>query len=131
MAVRTAVGEKAFLRASYTYLDAKDLDADASLIRRPRHRASATAGDGFGKGGSVSLTAIFTGARPDRDAADFTTLVENPSYLRLDAALTLPPLVRSLSPWVRVRTSSARAYAEVSGFPAPGRRFLAGLEAAF
>ena len=91
VAVRTAVGEKAFLRASYTYLDAQDLDADEPLIRRPRHRASLTGGLGLRAGGSWSVTGIFTGARPDRDAADFTTVVESPSYLRVDAALTLPP----------------------------------------
>ncbi len=131
VAVRTAVGERAFLRASYTYLDATDLDAHAPLIRRPRHRASLTAGSGFGAGGSWSLTGIFTGARPDRDAADFTAIVESPSYVRVDAALTLPPLVLSLSPWVRVTNLLDREYAEVNGFPAPGRRFLAGLEASF
>lgn len=131
LAVRTAVGERAYLRASYTVLDAKDVDADAPLIRRPRDRASLTAGSGFGKGGSFSVTAIFVGARTDRDAADFTTVVESPSYLRVDAAVTLPPLVWSFSPWVRVTNAFNRAYAEVNGFPAPSRRFLAGIEASF
>ncbi len=131
VAVRTAVGQRAFLRASYTYLDARDLEADEPLIRRPRHRASLTAGTGFGKGGSWSLTGIFTGARPDRDAADFATLVESPAYFRLDAALTLPPFLGRLSPWVRMTNVFDRAYEEVNGFPAPRRRFLAGLEASF
>lgn len=131
VAVRTAVGGRAFLRASYTYLDAQDLDAGAPLIRRPRNRASLTAGSGFGKGGSWSVTGIFVGARADRDAADFTTVVESPSYLRVDAAVALPPLVWSLSPWVRVTNVFNREYAEVNGFPAPSRRFLAGIEASF
>ncbi len=130
-AVRTAVGERAFLRASYTYLDAEDLDAREPLLRRPRHRASLTAGSGFGAGGSWSVTGIFVGARPDRDAADFTTPVENPSYFRMDAAATLPPVVWALSPWARVTNVLGKGYAEVAGFPAPGRRFLAGLEASF
>jgi len=131
VAVRTAVGERAFLRASYTYLDARDADTDAPLIRRPTHMASATVGSGFGKGGSWSLVGLFTGARPDRDAADFTTVVESPSYFRLDAAVTLPPVVFALAPWARVTNVFGREYAEVNGFPAPGRRFLAGLVAAF
>ena len=74
---------------------------------------------------------MWVGARPDRDAADFTTLVEDPSYLRLDAAVTLPPVVLSLAPWARVTNLLGRDYAEVNGFPAPGRRFLAGLEVGF
>ncbi len=74
---------------------------------------------------------MWVGARPDRDAADFTLLVEDPSYLRVDTALTLPPLVLSLAPFIRVTNLLGRDYVEASGFPAPGRRFLAGLEAAF
>jgi vitamin B12 transporter len=131
VAVRTAVGGRAFLRASYTYLDARDLDAGEPLIRRPRHRASLTAGSGFGSGGSWSVTGLFVGARPDGDAADFTKIIENPSYVRVDAAVTLPPVLLSLSPWARVTNLLGREYAEVNGFPAPGRRFLAGLEASF
>jgi vitamin B12 transporter len=130
-AVRTAVGERAFLRAAYTYLDAEDLDAHEPLIRRPRHRASLTAGSGIGAGGSWSVTGMWVGARPDRSSADFTTPVEEPSYLRVDAAMTLPPVVWALSPWIRVTNLLGREYAEVNGFPAPGRRFLAGLVASF
>jgi vitamin B12 transporter len=130
-AVRTAVGDRAFLRVSYTYLDAKDVDADAPLLRRPRHRASLTAGSGFGAGGSWSATFLWVGARPDLSSVDFTTPVEQPSYLRVDAAVTLPPVVLSLSPWIRVTNLLGREYAEVNGFPAPGRRFLAGLGASF
>jgi hypothetical protein len=51
--------------------------------------------------------------------------------LRVDAAVTLPPLALSLAPFVRVTNVLGRDYVEVSGFPAPKRRFLAGLEAAF
>ena len=131
VALRTPVGARSFVRASYTYLDAKDLDTDTFLLRRPRHRASATYATTFVSGGSVSLTAMWVGARPDRDATDFTVLVENPSYLRIDAALTLPPLALSLAPFVRVTNLLGRDYVEASGFPAPQRRFLAGLEAAF
>ena len=130
-AVRTAIGERVFLRAAYTYLDAEDVEARAPLIRRPRHRASLTAGSGFGNGGSWSATGVFVGARPDLSAADFATPVESPSYVRLDAAVTLPPVVLSFSPWIRVTNLLGKEYAEVNGFPAPGRRFLAGLEASF
>ncbi len=131
VALRSPVGARSFVRASYTYLDAKDLDADTFLLRRPRHRASATWGTTFVSGGAVSLTAMWVGRRPDRDAADFTRLVENPSYLRVDASLTLPPLALDLAPFVRVTNLLGRDYAEASGFPAPGRRFLAGVEKAF
>ena len=131
VALRTPVGARAFVRASYTYLDAKDLDAGTFLVRRPRHRASATYATTFVSGGSVSLTGIWVGARPDRDAVDFTSLVEDPSTLRVDAALTLPHIAFSLAPFIRATNLLGRDYVEASGFPAPGRRFLAGLEASF
>ncbi len=131
VALRTPVGARSFVRASYTYLDAKDLDAGRFLVRRPRHRASATYATTFGSGGTLSLTGMWVGARPDRDAADFTRLVEDPSTLRVDAALTLPRIARSLAPFIRLTNLLGREYVEASGFPAPGRRFLAGLEASF
>jgi vitamin B12 transporter len=131
VALRTPVGARSIVRASYTYLDAKDLDASEFLVRRPRHRASATYATTFVSGGAFSLTGMWVGARPDRDAADFTKLVEDASYLRVDAAVTLPPLAFSLAPFVRMTNLLGRDYVEASGFPAPGRRFLAGLAAAF
>ncbi len=129
--VRTAVGAHSVLRASYTYLDAKDVDASAFLVRRPRHRASATYATTFVSGGAFSLTGIWVGRRADRDVQDFSKLVEDPSYVRVDGAVTLPPLAFSLAPFVRVTNLFGRAYEEASGFPAPGRRFLAGLATAF
>jgi vitamin B12 transporter len=131
VALRTPVGARSTVRVSYTYLDAKDLDANEPLVRRPRHRASATYATTFVSGGAFSLTGMWVGARPDRDAVDFTKLVEDASYLRVDTAVTLPPLAFSLAPFVRVTNVLGRRYVEASGFPAPGRRFLAGLATAF
>ena len=131
IALRSAVGTRSTVRASYTYLDARDVDTGTLLVRRPRHRASATYATSFVSAGSASVTAMWVGARRDGDAVDFTKIVEDPSYLRVDAAITLPPLALSLAPFVRVTNLLGRNYVEVSGFPAPGRRFLAGLEAAF
>jgi len=131
LALRTSVGARSIVRVSYTYLEAKDLDLNEALVRRPRHRASATYATTFVSGGAFSLTGMWVGARSDRDAADFTKIVEDASYLRVDTAVTLPPLVLSLAPFVRVTNLLGKEYAEASGFPAPGRRFLAGLAAAF
>jgi len=123
--LRTPVGARSIVRASYTYLDAKDLDASEFLVRRPRHRASATYATTFVSGGAFSLTGMWVGARPDRDAADFTKLVEDASPGAGN------PLAFSLAPFVRMTNLLGRDYVEASGFPAPGRRFLAGLAAAF
>lgn len=128
--LRTALGASWFARASYTYLKATDLDLDQPLIRRPTHRASATLGRTYERGASWDITGIFVGRRADRDFLDFSRPVESPSYFRLDASVTLPPFFR-LAPFARVTNIFDRRYQEVNGYDAPGRRFLAGLEAAF
>jgi vitamin B12 transporter len=120
-----------FARASYTFLDATDLDTGLSLLRRPKNRVAATVGKSFGAGASFEVTGVWVGSRLDRDAIDFTRLVEMPPYFRLDLAATAPRLLWNVAPFVRVTNVFGSAYQEASGFPAPGRRFLAGLDVAF
>lgn len=130
-ALRGDLGNGFLARISYGTLDARDLDTGLALLRRPYNRAAATVGRSFAKGGSFEVTAHFVGSRPDLDASDFVTRVGMPSYVTFDVAGTLPPLVYHLAPYARVTNLLGRAYAEAAGFPAPGRRFLLGLSAAF
>lgn len=130
-ALRGDLGGGLFARVSYGYLDARDLDTGLPLLRRPFNRAAATVGKTFAKGGSFEVTARFVGSRPDLDVADFVTRVTMPSYVTIDLAGTLPPLLFHLAPYARVTNLLDRDYAEAAGYPAPGRRFLAGLAAAF
>ena len=128
--LRTAAFSGWFARASYTYLVATDLDSDQPLVRRPKHRASATVGRTYSGGASWNVTGLFVGRRADRDFQDFSRPVEDPSYFRLDISVTLPPLFH-VAPFARVTNLLDKQYQEVNGYPAPGRRFLAGLEAGF
>jgi vitamin B12 transporter len=118
-------------RASYTYLDATDVDSGLPLLRRPKNRVAATVGRSFASGASAELSGTWVGSRLDRDATDFTKIVEMPAYLRVDVAATSPRFLGVLSPYVRITNLLGASYAEVSGFPAPGRRFLAGIETSF
>src|SRR5262249_10582929 len=83
--LRTGVGAAWFARASYTYLEATDLDANAPLVRRPKHRASATIGRTYGpeaggaRGASWSVTGMYVGSRDDRDFLNFAKPVVDPS----------------------------------------------------
>ncbi|HQR45417.1 MAG TPA: TonB-dependent receptor [Thermoanaerobaculia bacterium] len=131
VAVRGDLGGGLFARVSYGYLDARDLDTGLALLRRPYNRAAATVGKSYAKGGSFEATLRFVGSRPDLDAADFVTRVTMPSYVTVDLAGTLPALLFHLAPYARVANLLDRDYAEAAGFPAPGRRFLMGLAAAF
>jgi vitamin B12 transporter len=130
-AVRGDLGRGFTARIAYTYLDATDEETGLPLLRRPKNRASATAGRSFAGGASFQATALWVGSRLDRDAADFTQVVTMPSYFRLDVAATAPRLLWGVAPFVRVTNLLGSSYAEASGFPAPGRRYLAGLDVAF
>jgi vitamin B12 transporter len=112
----------------YTYLDAQDRDTGFSLIRRPRHRAFVAASWQAIASLTVSPRATFVGSRADNDALTGQR-VENPSYVRLD--LFARYNLRPLAPYVRLENLADRHYEEVDGYPAPRRRFAAGLEARF
>lgn len=128
--LRGAITSALWARASYVWLDAEDLDTGLPLLRRPRHRASATVGGDLGRGATAELTGLFVGARDDVDATTYRR-VTSPSYVRLDAAVTGPRFLGRLAPYVRATNLLGRVYSEVAGFPSPGRRFVAGLDVAF
>ncbi len=117
-------------RVSYAYLDAEDRDTGLPLLRRPRHRASATLAASLPRGASAELTGLFVGARDDVDAATFAR-VTSPSYLRLDLAATGPRLLEHVAPFVRVTNLLGREYVEVAGYPSPGRRFVTGVDLSY
>jgi vitamin B12 transporter len=112
----------------YTYLDAQDRDSGLPLIRRPRHRAFVAASWKATESLTVSPRATFVGSRADNDALTGQR-AEDPSYVRLDlfARYDLKPV----APYVRLENLGDRRYEEVDGYPAPRRRFAAGLEARF
>ena len=112
----------------YTYLDAQDRDSGLSLIRRPRHRAFVAASWKATESLTVSPRATFVGSRSDNDALTGQR-VQDPFYVRLDlfARYDLKPV----APYVRLENLADRRYEEVDGYPAPRRRFAAGLEARF
>ena len=130
-ALRGEIGGGFFARVSYTYLDATDLDTGLPLLRRPKNRASATVGVSLKGGASFQATGAWVGSRLDRDAVDFTQLVTMPSYVRFDVAATAPRVLGHVAPFLRVANVFGSGYEEASGFPAPGRRFLAGLDVGF
>ncbi len=128
--LRGALSASSWARASYTWLDTEDLDTGLPLLRRPKQRASVTLGQDLGRGASTELTGHWVGERDDVDAATYAR-VTSPAYFRVDTALTGPPVLGGLSPFARVTNLLDRDYAEVAGFPSPGRRFVAGLDLAF
>jgi vitamin B12 transporter len=128
IALRQDLARTLSVDAGYTYLDALDRGTGLALIRRPRH--SAFFGASWQALGRLSLAprATFVGSRPDSDALTGQR-VESPSFLRLD--LFARYSLGFVAPYARVENLADRRYGEVNGYPAPRRRFAAGLEARF
>jgi vitamin B12 transporter len=125
---RVDVAKFLALDAGYTYLDATDRTTGDPLIRRPRHRAFLSADVRPVGGLSIVPRAVFVGSRADRDALTGAP-VENPSYVRVDLFARYD--FTRFAPYARVENLTDRRYEEVAGYPAPRRRWSAGLEAKF
>ncbi len=122
---RGDIGAGVALDAGFTYLQATDLGTGLALIRRPRD--SAFVGLVLHPLAALEIAprAVFVGRRPDNDALTGRR-TEDASYLRFDLAARYP--LGTLVPYLRVQSLTDRAYAEVNGFPATGRRYSVGLE---
>ena len=113
------------LDAGYTYLQATDLETGLGLIRRPRDSAFAGLVVRPLAALEIAPRVIFVGRRPDNDALTGER-IEDPSYTRIDLSARYP--LGTLVPYLRIQNLSDRSYAEVDGYPAPGRRYAFGLE---
>ncbi|HYR45548.1 MAG TPA: hypothetical protein VER78_00990, partial [Thermoanaerobaculia bacterium] len=68
------------------------------------------------------------GRRADVDALSFQR-VESPSFVRYDLSVRYE--LARLVPYARLENVTDHRYEEVNGYPAPRRRYAAGLEARF
>ena len=118
----------ATVRVNATYLDAEDLTQGLPLLRRPEWSGNlvATGRHGAFRG---SLVGRYVGRRDDVDPVTFGR-AENPSYVRFDAAGQWEAL-SWLAPYARIENLGDRDYAEVLGFPAPGRKLVGGVALTF
>jgi vitamin B12 transporter len=147
VASEAAPGGALRVTAAYTFLDTRvtrggpDTGSTAlflagqSLIRRPWHSATLGLSYRLGRRGSVMLTALYTGRRPDVDYRTFRrdTL---PSYTRVDVAGQLDLLrpqrgAPGLAVVGRVENLFDRSYQEVTNFPARRRNVFLGGELRF
>jgi vitamin B12 transporter len=116
------------LRLAGTYLEAENRDTGDDLLRRPQESASLVA-TFLPRRWSLTGVARYVGDRPDFDPASGAP-ADNPSYLRLDLAASFQAGKR-LSPYARIENLADEEYAEVLGYPAPGRTLVGGVHVAF
>ncbi len=114
--------------ASYRYLDARDRETGLLLIRRARNSASVGVTVEPLPGLDLSPRAALVGPRADFDAIS-RDRIRDPGYVRIDFFARYRAGL--FAPYVRMENLADRSYAEVDGYPAPGRRWAGGLEVRF
>jgi vitamin B12 transporter len=120
------------VRAAYTWLDTKDLDAGGPLVRRPRNSGSVDLDWKICPRVEATAHALFTGGRTDNNYDDFTQppVVTLSSYTKVDLGLSYR-VSKNFSVYGRVENLLDEKYQEAYGFPALGRFFAAGVIARF
>lgn len=111
-----------------TYLDTEGEDG-LSLLRRPRFTASWTLNGNVSKKWSGDITVLWVDTRADIDPETLERS-EAASYTTVNLAIAWDAWQR-LSITARALNVLDADYEEVLGYPAPGRRFLAGLRYGF
>jgi vitamin B12 transporter len=115
-----------YLQANY--LDAKG-DDGLRLLRRPRFSASWTINGTLSAKWSGDFTLRWVDARDDIDPATFQR-TKNDSYMTTNVSVAWRAW-NKLEITARVINLRGEQYEEVLGYPAPGRRFMAGLRLDF
>jgi len=114
------------LKTSYTYMKTKDCDTNEKLLRRPEHTlsfAAAYENEFF----TISSNIIYVGERRDIDYQNFGSIRDLPSYNVFDFKLIIP-VIKNFEIFTIITNTFDREYEEILGYPAPGRRFEAGLK---
>lgn len=113
------------LRADYTFTEAIDEDLKQDLLRRPRHKASLTAGWTPIDPLLLSATLLYIGETADVDRATFAR-VELPSFFLVNVAADYK-LNDNLALFGRVDNVFDEDYENPDGFLGPGVAAYAGL----
>lgn len=119
-------------RASYTWLNAEDLDTDTELIRRPEHSGSVNVNWQICPKLEVDANALFVGQCADENFDDpsLPPNVTDSSYTKVDLALRWH-VQKHLEVFARAENLLDEHYQEAFGYPALGRGFYSGLRAQF
>ncbi len=110
--------------AQVTFLDTHDGSGGGPLLRRPRWSGAYTLTGSVGAALRGDLTVLYVGARSDVDPVTFATRRVG-GFVTADLAAAVP-VSAGLELTVRFANLLNRVYEEVLGYPAPGRRVMAG-----
>jgi vitamin B12 transporter len=120
------------VRVAYTWLDTKDLDTGAELVRRPQSSGSLDLDWKICPRLEATARAVFTGSRTDNNFDDPTQppVVTLSEYTKVDLGLSYR-VCKNFSVYGRVENLLDEQYQEAYGFPALGRFVAVGVIARF
>ncbi len=125
LGVKVRLVEGTLFAASYTYLDARDLTAEARLLRRPRHAASIDLSHQL-RAFTLGLGATFAADAVDVDAVTYANIAgEDYVVARLYGAWQVTERLKLTA---RVENLFDEEYAVVNGFPSLGIGAFAGAQ---
>ncbi len=116
------------LRTGLTWLNAEDGDGVA-LLRRPQWSGHLSLGGRFPGAVEGEAALIWVGRRPDVDAVTFAR-VQQGGFVTASVSAAVP-LGGGVRLRARVDNVADRAYEEVNGYPALGRRVIVGADFAW
>jgi vitamin B12 transporter len=119
-------------RASYTWLNAEDLDNNTELIRRPEHSGSVNVNWKICPKFEADANVLFLGQCADENFDDpsLPPNVTDSCYTKLDLALCWHAQ-KHLEVFARAENLLDEHYQEAFGYPALGRGFYGGLRVQF
>lgn len=115
------------LNISYTRTEARDLDADRALLRRPKDKFSASFLYPFLKKGNIRLSLIHIGEREDLDFSTWpATRVTLPDYTLLNSVISYD-LTQQIQAFLRMDNFLNEKYEMIKGYGTPGHSAFLGL----
>lgn len=114
------------LSGAYTYLHTEDKATGEPLVRKPKHTLSGFISYAH-KRFVVSVNMVYVGKRPDLDYTAWPPEVESPAFNTYNFNLVVP-VYKGLSVFGKLTNAFDKAYEEVKGYPAAGRRIEMGLK---
>jgi vitamin B12 transporter len=118
------------LRADYTYTIARDDVLDRPLLRRPKHKASLTAGVQATEALNLSATVLYVGPRVDGNR-DFSIQRQKGDGYALVNLAGAYDVGNGVTVFARVENLFDREYEDPNGFLRPGFGAFAGVKVAF
>jgi vitamin B12 transporter len=119
--------------ATYTRTDAKDKDTDDDLLRRPKHKLTASLNYNFFKKGNLDLSFVYVGESED-EYYDLLTMTSSreplSSYSLLNAAVSFN-LSSNLQIFCRLDNIFDKEYEMIKGYGTPGFSVYGGMNFIF